>query len=66
LTKREQRKGSFITCPVGKVGAKAVFVDDMIDTGGTLVSACEKQLRSVGVEEIYILVSHGQNYGLSV
>jgi ribose-phosphate pyrophosphokinase len=35
-----------------------VFVDDMIDTGGTLVSACEK-LRSVGVEEIYILVSHG-------
>ncbi len=30
----------------------------MIDTGGTLVSACEK-LRSAGVEEIYILVSHG-------
>ena len=56
--KERTEKGIFLHGPVGKVGAKAVFVDDMIDTGGTLVSACEK-LRSAGVVEIYILVSHG-------
>jgi ribose-phosphate pyrophosphokinase len=56
--KRRTEKGIVHYGPVGKVGAKVVIVDDMIDTGGTLVSACEK-LRVVGVEEIYILVSHG-------
>jgi len=56
--KKRTEKGIIHHGPIGKVGAKVVFVDDMIDTGGTLVSACEK-LRSVGVEEIYILVSHG-------
>ena len=50
--------------PVGKVGAKVVIVDDMIDTGGTLVSACEK-LRAADVEEIYILVTHGLFTGRS-
>lgn len=56
--KKRTEKGVLLHGPVGKVGVKAVFVDDMIDTGGTLVSACEK-LRSSGVEEIYVLVSHG-------
>jgi ribose-phosphate pyrophosphokinase len=56
--KKRTEKGVFLHGPVGKVGAKAVFIDDMIDTGGTLVSACEK-LRSAGVKEIHILVSHG-------
>jgi ribose-phosphate pyrophosphokinase len=56
--KKRTEKGIIHHGPVGKVGAKAVLVDDMIDTGGTLVSACEK-LRSAGVEEIYILVTHG-------
>ena len=56
--KKRTEKGILLHGPVGKVGAKAVLVDDMIDTGGTLVSACER-LRSAGVEEIYILVSHG-------
>jgi ribose-phosphate pyrophosphokinase len=56
--KKRTEKGILHHGPVGKVGAKAVLVDDMIDTGGTLVFACEK-LRAVGVEEIYILVSHG-------
>ena len=62
--KKRTEKGILLYGPVGKVGAKAVFVDDMIDTGGTLVSACEK-LRSAGVEEIYILVSHGLFTGSS-
>ena len=56
--KKRTEKGIIHHGPVGKVGAKVVFVDDMIDTGGTLVSACEK-LRSAGVEEIHIMVSHG-------
>jgi ribose-phosphate pyrophosphokinase len=56
--KKRTEKGIVHHGPVGKVWAKAVIVDDMIDTGGTLVSACE-QLRAAGVEEIYILVSHG-------
>jgi ribose-phosphate pyrophosphokinase len=51
-------KGIIHHGPVGTVGAKVVIVDDMIDTGGTLVSACEK-LRTAGVDEIYILISHG-------
>jgi ribose-phosphate pyrophosphokinase len=44
--------------PIGTVGTKAVIVDDMLDTGGTLVSACEK-LKASGVLDIFILVTHG-------
>lgn len=44
--------------PVGKVGPRVVIIDDMLDTGETLVSACEK-LKEAKVEEIYILVTHG-------
>ena len=44
--------------PIGSVGTRVVIIDDMIDTGTTLVSACEKLHRS-GVQEIYIMVTHG-------
>ncbi len=44
--------------PIGKVGSQAVIVDDILDTGGTLVSACEKLARA-GAEELYIFVTHG-------
>jgi ribose-phosphate pyrophosphokinase len=44
--------------PVGKVERRAVIVDDILDTGATLVSACEK-LASAGAEELYICVTHG-------
>jgi ribose-phosphate pyrophosphokinase len=37
--------------PVGKVERRAVIVDDKLDTGATLVSACEK-LVSAGAEEL--------------
>lgn len=50
--------------PIGRVGKKVLIIDDMIDTGGTLVSACEK-LSAVGVAEIYILVTHGLFTGSS-
>ena len=44
--------------PIGKVGAQAVIVDDILDTGTTLVSACQK-LVEAGVQEMYIMVTHG-------
>lgn len=42
----------------GQVGRRAIFVDDILDTGGTLLSACRK-LVEAKVEEIYIFVTHG-------
>ena len=43
---------------VGQVRRRAVVVDDVLDTGATLVSACER-LVSAGVAELYICVTHG-------
>lgn len=43
--------------PIGEVRRRALIVDDILDTGGTLLSACEK-LRQAGVEEITIMVTH--------
>jgi len=57
-------KGIIHLGPVGAVGARVAIVDDMIDTGETLVSACEK-LKAAGVQEIYILVTHGLFTGSS-
>jgi ribose-phosphate pyrophosphokinase len=42
----------------GRVGRRAVLVDDMLDTGGTLISCC-RELRRRGVREIHVLVTHG-------
>jgi ribose-phosphate pyrophosphokinase len=56
--KQRDEKGITHAGPFGKVGSRVVIVDDMIDTGGTLVSACEK-LAGSGVQEIYIMVTHG-------
>ncbi len=57
---RKQRVGSGIVHagPIGKVGTRAVIVDDILDTGTTLVSACRK-LVEVGVREIYVMITHG-------
>jgi len=44
--------------PLGEVGRRVVMVDDILDTGGTLLSACEK-LRAAGVGDISIMVTHG-------
>jgi ribose-phosphate pyrophosphokinase len=43
---------------VGEVERCAVIVDDVLDTGATLVSVCEK-LVAAGAEELYICVTHG-------
>lgn len=42
----------------GEVGLQAVLVDDILDTGATLISACERLLLA-GVEDIQIMVTHG-------
>ena len=42
----------------GKTCSRVILIDDMLDTGGTLISACEK-LRGIGVDEIFIFCSHG-------
>ena len=44
--------------PVGDIGRRVVLIDDILDTGGTLVSACER-LGKAGVEEIHVMVTHG-------
>ncbi len=56
--KRRTATGVTHAGPIGEVGRKAVIVDDILDTGGTLLSACEK-LVEAGVEEITIMVTHG-------
>ena len=43
---------------VGVPTRRAVVVDDILDTGGTLVSCC-RQLRDVGVSQIGVMVTHG-------
>jgi ribose-phosphate pyrophosphokinase len=43
---------------IGDVGKQVVIVDDVIDSGHTLISAC-RLLRNQGVEEIIIAVTHG-------
>ncbi len=42
----------------GEVAARVVLVDDILDTGGTLVSACER-LVAAGVRDIRVMVTHG-------
>jgi len=56
--KQRVRTGIVHVGPIGKVGAQAVIIDDILDTGTTLVSACQK-LVEVGIREIYIMVTHG-------
>ena len=43
---------------IGTVGPQALIVDDILDTGSTLVSACE-MLNQGGVSDISIMVTHG-------
>jgi len=43
---------------VGSPGSRAVVVDDILDTGDTLVSCC-RQLREVGVAHVGVVATHG-------
>ena len=43
---------------MGRAGTQALIVDDILDTGGTLLSACEKLIQE-GVGKIDVMVTHG-------
>jgi ribose-phosphate pyrophosphokinase len=43
---------------LGEVGRRAVVVDDILDTGATLVSCCEELARR-GTEETVAMITHG-------
>lgn len=43
---------------VGEVSPKVIIVDDILDTGKTLISACT-ELQNRGVKEIAVAVTHG-------
>ena len=58
LKKRRTPEGVVHGDLVGEVGRTAVVVDDILDTGGTLVSCC-RELRARGVRDVTILVTHG-------
>jgi ribose-phosphate pyrophosphokinase len=42
----------------GKIGKRVILVDDILDTGGTLIVACQ-ELKKLGGPEIIIMVTHG-------
>ena len=46
----------------GKVGRKAIIVDDILDSGQTLLAVCIA-LRQMGVEEMVIFVTHAFFHG---
>ncbi len=41
-----------------EAGPRAILIDDILDTGGTLVAAC-RALRAAGTREILVMVTHG-------
>jgi ribose-phosphate pyrophosphokinase len=57
---RKRRTGTAVehTGIVGTPGRRAVVVDDILDTGGTMVSCC-RELRRAGVEQIGVVATHG-------
>ena len=58
LVKKRTKGGIVHSKLIGKVGKKAVVIDDILDTGRTLISACERLIES-GTSEIVVMVTHG-------
>ncbi len=58
LHKRRDASGVAHSSLTGAISSRVVIVDDILDTGGTLVSACAA-LRRAGAREIDVLVTHG-------
>ena len=56
--KHRTETGIMHTGLTGEIGRQAVLIDDILDTGATLVSACER-LAEAHLEEIHIMVTHG-------
>jgi ribose-phosphate pyrophosphokinase len=58
LPKRRHARGITHAPIVGRLSGRAVIVDDILDTGATLVSCC-RELSRAGVEDITVFVTHG-------
>ena len=58
LDKERTAAGVAHTRILGELDRNAIVVDDILDTGGTLLSCCH-ELRSHGVERLTIAVTHG-------
>lgn len=58
IEKKRDGNGIMHSDLIGPVGEKIVIVDDILDTGETLVS-CSKKLINSGAKELVIMVSHG-------
>lgn len=43
---------------IGQISKNIILVDDVLDTGGTLIS-CAKELKKLGVKKITVAVTHG-------
>ncbi|MBU0648349.1 ribose-phosphate diphosphokinase [Patescibacteria group bacterium] len=58
---KKQRALKHVTCTLQNghfESDQAIIIDDQLDTGGTLLCACE-DLQKKGIKEIYIMVTHG-------
>lgn len=58
MKKERTKKGVEHLNLQGNVGQKIVLVDDILDTGRTLVSISEK-LQTLGAKEVVVMVTHG-------
>lgn len=58
LRKRRGPAGVSHGTLVGEVGARIVVVDDILDTGETLLSACDV-LRGAGAVDMWVMATHG-------
>jgi ribose-phosphate pyrophosphokinase len=58
FSKRRTHEGVVHTGMSGELASRAVVVDDILDTGATLLLCC-RALRASAVEEITVFVTHG-------
>lgn len=58
MIKKRMEEGVFHTEQHGVIKEHAIIIDDMLDTGGTLISCC-RSLLEAGVKSIDIMVTHG-------
>ena len=58
FTKHRIETGIIHAGPIGNVGSQVLLVDDILDTAGTLLSACER-LSKARLDKIDVMVTHG-------
>lgn len=56
--KKEKSPGGISSVLYGHVGSDAIVIDDILDTGQTLLACCEI-LKCAGAKNIYIFITHG-------